>query len=90
MVGLQDLSAVPVIKHASTATYSCILSNSRELMFGIGDYDIHQRITPEVVCLKVIFACLSVLLCFISFRLVSDTQLDVFSYFGTNCLGSAD
>ena len=46
---LQDLSGVAVLDDVSTATYFAILSDSGELMFGVGDMDIHSRITPEYV-----------------------------------------
>ena len=46
---LQDLSGVAVLDDVSTATYFAILRDTGELMFGVGDMDIHSRITPEYV-----------------------------------------
>jgi hypothetical protein len=34
----------------STATYCAMLKENGELMFGIGDMDIHAKITPQYVC----------------------------------------
>ena len=38
-----------VLDDVSTATYFAILRDSGELVFGVGDMDIHSRITPEYV-----------------------------------------
>ncbi|KAK3596357.1 hypothetical protein CHS0354_037075 [Potamilus streckersoni] len=42
-----DLSGVVQIDDISTATYCAIMRESGELMFGIGDMDIHSHITPK-------------------------------------------
>lgn len=33
----------------STAVYSAVLAASRELKFGVGDFAIHQQISPNYV-----------------------------------------
>ena len=45
----QDMSGVAVLDDISTATYVALLNHSGSLLFGIGDMEIHNRITPEYV-----------------------------------------
>ena len=47
---LQDLSGVLRLAGERTATYCAILDNSGELMYGIGDMDIHALISSQYVC----------------------------------------
>lgn len=44
-----DLSAVASLDNFNTATYCAVLRNGGELLFGIGDMDVHNQITPELV-----------------------------------------
>lgn len=46
---MQNVSGVKTVVGASTAIYSATLSAAGELLFGIGDYAIHQHISPEYV-----------------------------------------
>ncbi|KAL5014929.1 hypothetical protein ScPMuIL_009199 [Solemya velum] len=45
----QDLSGVAVIEGQRTATYCAILNDIRQVLFGIGDMDIHTCITPQYI-----------------------------------------
>ena len=45
----QDLSGVAVLDNVSTATYFAILQHTGALVFGVGDMEIHNMITPEYV-----------------------------------------
>ncbi|XP_076083091.1 uncharacterized protein LOC143054088 isoform X1 [Mytilus galloprovincialis] len=44
-----DLSGVTSLDKFNTATYCAVLSSNGELMFGIGDMDVHKQITPEYI-----------------------------------------
>ncbi|OWF38530.1 pseudouridine-metabolizing bifunctional protein C1861.05-like [Mizuhopecten yessoensis] len=44
-----DLSGVAVRDDQTTATYCAVLKRTGELIFGIGDMDIHQTVTSEMV-----------------------------------------
>lgn len=44
-----DLSGVVSLDDHNTATYCAVLRQCGELMFGIGDMDIHKQITPEYI-----------------------------------------
>ncbi|XP_053382813.1 uncharacterized protein LOC123541332 [Mercenaria mercenaria] len=44
-----NLDAVARLDDQSTATYCAMLKQNGELMFGIGDMDIHQQITPQYI-----------------------------------------
>ncbi|XP_052089369.1 uncharacterized protein LOC127726068 [Mytilus californianus] len=44
-----DLSGVTSLDKFNTATYCAVLSSNGELMFGIGDMDVHKQITPDYI-----------------------------------------
>lgn len=44
-----DLSAVAVSKHVPTAVYTAVLSSAGELLYGIGDFDIHKEVSPAYI-----------------------------------------
>ncbi|XP_060572459.1 uncharacterized protein LOC132730522 [Ruditapes philippinarum] len=44
-----NLDAVTRLPNQSTATYCAMLKENGELMFGIGDMDIHAEITPQYI-----------------------------------------
>ena len=47
---IQDLSCVKKLSGQSTATYCAVLGLCGQLKLGVGDMDIHQQITPQMVC----------------------------------------
>ncbi|XP_069105872.1 uncharacterized protein [Argopecten irradians] len=44
-----DLNGVAVRPDQATATYCAVLKSTGELIFGIGDMDIHKTVTPDMV-----------------------------------------
>ena len=50
--GVQDMSGVHTSKRHATATYCCILNRSGECMHGVGNFDIHSQVSPELVRMK--------------------------------------
>lgn len=45
----QNLGGVLEMEGHRTATYCAVLQKGGQLLFGIGDMDIHSQITPEYV-----------------------------------------
>ena len=45
----QNLSAVKRCADHSTAVYSAVLQDTGDVMFGVGDFTVHNEITPEYV-----------------------------------------
>ena len=45
----QDLHAVKRCADQSTAVYNAVLQDSGEIIFGVGDFNVHDEITPDYV-----------------------------------------
>jgi hypothetical protein len=58
---LQNLGGVQEMEELRTATYCAVLQKGGELLFGIGDMDIHNHITPEYVSMDFIIECVNYL-----------------------------
>lgn len=46
---MQNMEGVLELEGERTATYCAVLQKGGQLLFGIGDMDIHSQITPEYV-----------------------------------------
>ena len=46
---LQNLHGVKRCPEHSTAVYNAILQNTGDVIFGVGDFNVHKEITPEYV-----------------------------------------
>lgn len=53
-VFFKDLTAVGTSERVSTAAYSAILSASGDLLYGIGDFGIHDEVSPQHVSIVLI------------------------------------
>lgn len=45
----QDLSGVRILPGEKTPTYSGILQSTGQLVVGVGDMNLHQEVTPQLV-----------------------------------------